>query len=468
MLSEDVLYKPVEELSALVRAGDISPVELTESYLKRIDSLDPILHAFVTVAHERALTEARAAEREIAAGRIRGPLHGVPYGTKDLLATRGIPTTWGAGPYAERMIDDDAAVVRRLREAGAILLGKVAMVELAGGLGYSKGNASLTGTALNPWDLGRWTCGSSSGSGAAVAAGLVPFAIGSETWGSIICPSSFCGVSGLRPTFGRVSRRGSMALSWTMDKLGPMARSAGDCASVLRQIEGFDPTDPFSAEEPATPTADPDAARRLRVGTVTLDFEAAGDPSVKRVFERALAELEAAGVRIDEVKLPELPFESVAWVIVVGEAASAFEELERTGAARRLVDPGAPLSFVVSRAVRGADLVKARRIQTVCQREMADLLGRYDVLLYPGELRTAFPVEMDFSEIAWSDPVGAAGNLCGLPALSVPCGFADDGLPVSLTAVAGAFEDAKAIAMGRLYQGITSWHLKRPPIDRHA
>ncbi|MEE9292281.1 MAG: amidase, partial [Acidobacteriota bacterium] len=241
MISDDVLYKSVGELSRLVGARKISPVDLTRSYLSRIDALDPELHAFVTRTPELALEQARQAEKEIMGGRRRGPLHGIPYGTKDLLATKGIPTTWGARPFAGRIIDEDAEVVRRLREAGAILLGKVAMIELAGGLGYSKGDASLTGAARNPWDYGRWTCGSSSGSGAAVASGLLPFAIGSETWGSIVCPASFCGISGLRPTFGRVSRRGAMVISWTFDKLGPMARSAADCATVLRAIEGHDP-----------------------------------------------------------------------------------------------------------------------------------------------------------------------------------------------------------------------------------
>ncbi len=466
MISDDVLYKSVGELSRLVGARKISPVDLTRSYLSRIDALDPELHAFVTRTPELALEQARQAEKEIMGGRRRGPLHGIPYGTKDLLATKGIPTTWGARPFAGRIIDEDAEVVRRLREAGAILLGKVAMIELAGGLGYSKGDASLTGAARNPWDYGRWTCGSSSGSGAAVASGLLPFAIGSETWGSIVCPSSFCGISGLRPTFGRVSRRGAMVISWTFDKLGPMARSAADCATVLRAIEGHDPDDPFSAEEPPTQKVDPARAKRMKVGYVPLDFKKYGDAEVERVFNKALADLEVAGVTIDEVPLPDLPFESLTWVILTAEAATAFEELEKSGDVKRLVTEVAPLAFITARTVRAADVVKARRIQTLCQRAMAEMFGKYDVLLYPGEMHTAFPIDKDFSEIAWSDPMGATGNLCGLPGLSVPCGFAPDGLPVSLTAVAGAFREADAIALTRFYQGITDWHTKRPPLKR--
>ena len=468
MMDDDVLYKSVDELSRLVGARKISPVDLTRSYLSRIDALDPDLHAFVTRTPELALDQARQAEKEIMGGRRRGPLHGIPYGTKDLLATKGIPTTWGARPYAARIIDEDAEVVRRLREAGAILLGKVAMIELAGGLGYTKGDASLTGAARNPWDYGRWTCGSSSGSAAAVAAGLLPFAIGSETWGSIVCPSSFCGISGLRPTFGRVSRRGAMVISWTFDKLGPMARSADDCATVLRAIEGHDPDDPFSAQEPPTQEGDPARAKRMKVGFVPLDFKKYGDPNVEQVFNKALADLEAAGVVIDEVPLPDLPFESLTWVILTAEAATAFEELEKSGDVKQLVTEEAPLAFITSRAVRGSDVVKARRIQTICQRAMAEIFTRYDVLLYPGEMHTAFPIDKDFTEIAWSDPMGATGNLCGLPGLSVPCGFAADGLPVGLTAVAGAFREADAIALTRFYQGITDWHTKRPPLTRRS
>jgi aspartyl-tRNA(Asn)/glutamyl-tRNA(Gln) amidotransferase subunit A len=462
MITEDVLYLPVTELSRRVRTRNLSPVELTEAYLGRIRDLDPRLNAFATVTADLALDQARAAEREIAAGKNRGPLHGIPYGAKDLVATKGIRTTWGAKPYADQVPDHDAAVIRRLREGGAILLGKLAMIELAGGLGYTKGDASLTGAARNPWNLGRWTCGSSSGAGAAVAAALVPFAIGSETWGSIICPSSFCGISGLRPTFGRVSRRGAMALSWALDKLGPMARTAQDCELVLKAIAEHDPDDPYSADEPLPGPGDPATAKRLKAGYLNLDFDKYGDKSVERAFRGALDALAAAGVRAEEVKLPALPFESATVVILSAEVATAFEELERSNGARQLVNPTSFLSFVVARAVRGADLVKAQRIRTVCQRAMADFFGTYDVLLYPGEMHTAFLADKDFSDIPWVDPAGAAGNLCGLPAISVPCGFGEDGLPASLAMMGGAFDEAKIVSLARLYQGITDWHRKRP------
>jgi aspartyl-tRNA(Asn)/glutamyl-tRNA(Gln) amidotransferase subunit A len=464
MLPTDLLYKPVSELSGLVRRGRVRSVDLTESYLDRIARLDAQLHAFATVTADLALDQARRADQEIAGGRWRGPLHGIPYGAKDLLATRGIRTTWGAKPYADQMFDHDAAVIRKLRDAGAVLLGKLAMIEMAGGLGYSAGNSSLTGAARNPWNLDRWTCGSSSGSAAAVGAALVPFAIGSETWGSIICPAAFCGISGLRPTFGRVSRQGAMALSWTLDKLGPMGRTARDCELVYRAIAGHDPADPYAADEAIGAESDPATARRLRVGVLRHDFAKSGAPSIGKAFERAVADLAAGGVRAEEVKLPDLPFEAATVVVLTAEVATAYEELERTGRVRDLVSRGARRSFVVAKAVRGADFVKAQRLRTVCQRAMADLFARYDVLVYPGETNTAFGAEQDFSEIEWADPAGGAGNLCGLPAISVPCGFADDGLPASLTAMSGAFEEHKALSLARHYQSITDWHLKRPPL----
>jgi len=224
--SAEMLWLNIRELAEGIRARRFSPVELAETYMARLEAHGPALGALVTVTRERALEEARRAEREIAAGRYRGLLHGVPYGVKDLLATTGYDTTWGATPYRNQRFEFDATVVARLRDAGAVLIAKLAMVELAGGMGYNQANASFTGPGRTPWNTAFWSGGSSSGPGAAVGAGLVPFAIGSETWGSIMFPSACCAVSGLRPTFGRVSRHGAMALSWTMDKLGPMCRTA--------------------------------------------------------------------------------------------------------------------------------------------------------------------------------------------------------------------------------------------------
>jgi len=354
-------------------------------------------------------------------------------------------------------------VILKLREAGAILLGKLAMIELAGGLGYTIPAASLTGAARNPWDTTRWTCGSSSGSGAAVAAGLVGFAIGSETWGSIICPSTFCGVSGLRPTFGRVSRHGAMALSWTLDKLGPMARSADDCGLVLQAIAGRDPKDEWSADEPLPrPVPSPAEPGRLRVGFVRA--EAGTEPGVQRAYEQAIADLRAAGFTAREVTLPDLPYEAVAAVIVTSEAVAAFDELIRDGRVRRLADPDAAIAAVQARAITAADLVKAMRIRTVIQKAMADFFSQWDVLLAPGEMMTAFPADKSFAGVQWSDPVGAMGNLCGLPAIAVPCGFGRDGLPAGLSIIGGAFDEASVLGVARAYQQVTDWHRRRPPL----
>ena len=257
-----------------------------------------------------------------------------------------------------------------------------------------------------------------------------------------------------------------MALSWTLDKLGPMTRSARDCEIVFERIQGHDPDDPYSADEKPAPPSDPGSARTLKVGYLRLDFDKQGDKSVEKAFLLALDDLRRAGVHLEEAKLPDLPFEAAATVVLSAEVATAFEDLQKSGRARDLVSPDAPLSFVVARAVTGPDFVKAQRVRTVCQRAMADLFARHDVLLYPGEGYTAFPIDKDFNEISWPDPVGAAGNLCGLPAIAVPCGFGADGLPVSMTAMTSAFEEDKGISLARFFQGITSWHLKRPPIDR--
>src|SRR5262249_5622491 len=276
MLSEDVLYLTVEELSAQIRARKISPVELTESYLARLERLGPRLGAVATLTPDLALKQARQAEKEIAAGHWRGPLHGIPYGAKDLLATSGIPTTWGAPPFRDQVFHYDATVIRKLRDAGAVLVAKLSMIELAGGGGYSGAAASLQGPSHCPYNLAYCACGRSSGPGAAVPSALVGFAIGSETLGSIITPSAFSGVSGLRPTYGRVSRHGAMALSWTMDKLGPMCRSAIDCGLVLSAIAGKDAADATSLDAkflwgPPRRKAKPLAGKRL--GVIQPDFQ---------------------------------------------------------------------------------------------------------------------------------------------------------------------------------------------------
>src|ERR1700685_2120633 len=243
MPTEELFYLPVTELARRIEAKQLSPVDLTQLYLSRSEKFGPKLNAYARLTPDIALAQAEAAEKDIRRGHYRGPLHGIPYAAKDLLAVKGVPTTWGAKPYADQVFDYDATVIEHLNRAGAVLLGKASMIELAGGMNYRFASASLQGAAKNPWDTSCWTCGSSSGSGAIVAAGLAAFAIGTETWGSIVCPSAFCGVSGLRPTYGRVSRFGAMALAPSMDKIGPMARSAEDCARIFAVLAGHDPKD---------------------------------------------------------------------------------------------------------------------------------------------------------------------------------------------------------------------------------
>src|ERR1700682_1400900 len=290
MLPANILFLSASELAKQIESKQISPVELTQSYLDRCEKLGPQLNAYARMLPEQALEQAQAAEKEIHRGHYRGPLHGIPYAAKDLLAVKGIPTTWGAKPFADQVFDYTATVIEHLNHAGAVLIGKAAMIELAGGMGYSFANASLQGETKNPWDTTCWTCGSSSGSGAIVAAGLAAFAIGTETWGSIVCPSAFCGVSGFRPTYGRVSRHGAMALSYSMDKIGPLARSAEDCTNIFAAIAGHDFKDRSTLpidRAAFTYSASMDlSARPLRLGILTNAWKKL-EPGVEKAFSAA-------------------------------------------------------------------------------------------------------------------------------------------------------------------------------------
>src|SRR5580693_3543290 len=288
MPGEDLFYLSVTELAKRIESKKLSPIELTQVYLDRSQKLGPRFNAYARLTPEIALEQAKAAEKEIRRGHYRGPLHGIPYAAKDLLAVKGIPTTWGAKPYANQAFDYDATVIEHLNRVGAVMIGKASMIELAGGMGYRFASASLQGETKNPWDITCWTCGSSSGSGAIVAAGLAAFAIGTETWGSIICPSTFCGVSGLRPTYGRVSRYGAMALAPSMDKIGPLARSAEDCARIFAVLAGHDPKDHGTLPvDKAAFTYSPSMelkTRSLTVGWLTNAWKAL-EPSVAKIAD---------------------------------------------------------------------------------------------------------------------------------------------------------------------------------------
>lgn len=504
MIRQETLFLSASELGAKLRARELSPVELAEAYLER--SKRSGLNAYATLCEDRALSEARRAEQEIAAGQWRGPLHGVPYAAKDLLATEGYNTEWGARPYRGQRFDFDATVIAKLREAGAVLLGKAAMIELAGGLGYRFANASASGPARNPWDDGCWTCGSSSGSGAVVAGALAAFAIGTETWGSIICPSAYCGVTGLRPTFGRVSRSGAMALSYSMDKIGPMCRTAEDCGLVLEVIAGHDPADrgslPVGEAEFRASSAGLVAApgfqgalrargsksygnsairdargdqmgdsrqpmpgsavEPLRIGWISNQW-ASMPEELERSLREARRTLESAGCTSAEIELPAGPWEAAAGLIINVEAAGAFQDLIESGRCAELVDDLGKVGGYIAETIPASDYLRALRLRGVLQRKIDDLFQNVDVLAAASLPVAATKVEVNLEqELAFSDPIGGMGNLCGLPAISMPCGFTSSHLPIGLQFVGRAYDDAAVLRAGQLFQARTDWHRRRP------
>ena len=461
MIGDDVLYLTVRELSERIHARKLSPVELTEAYLHRSETVGARLNAYATLTRERALAEAKQAESEIAKGKIRGPLHGIPYAAKDLLAAKGYPTTWGARPFAGQTFDYDANVIRRLKDAGAVLIGKAAMIELAGGMGYRFGTASISGGAKNPWNETCWTCGSSSGSGAVVAGGLAAFAIGTETWGSIVCPSAYCGVSGLRPTYGRVGRSGAMALSYSMDKIGPMARSAEDCALVLHAIAGHDAHDtgsidaPFAYHTPAKP---------LRIGWLTNAWKDV-DADIRRISDAAIETLSKAGAHVSSATLPDGPWEAAAGVTISVEGASAFDSLIESGRVSQLIDNLGQIGGYINMTIPAADYERARRLHTIIAKKMDELFEKVDVIAAPSLPIAATSMETNLeTDLAFSDPLGGIGNFVGLPAMSVPSGFTSKNLPAGIQFVARRLDDSKVIAAAKLFQSHTEWHRRHPAL----
>jgi len=469
MLKESLLYASIGELAKQIESKQLSPVELTESYLERSEKLGPRLNAYARLTPAVALEQAQLAEKEIRRGHYRGPLHGIPYAAKDLLAVKGIPTTWGAKPYVDQVFDYNAAVIEHLRNVGAVMLGKAAMIELAGGMGYTSASASLEGEARNPWNTTCWTCGSSSGSGAIVAAGLAAFAIGTETWGSIVCPSAFCGISGFRPTYGRVSRRGAMALSYSMDKIGPMARSAEDCARIFAAIAGHDPLDRSTLPvDRAAFTYSPAAdlrSRPLRVGWLTNAWKEV-DPGVKKALDAAHKVLLQHFPSVRAASLPEGPWEDAANVVLSSEVSSAFFDLIRSGRVKELSDPKGQIAGYVNLTISGADYNTALRLRELLQGKMTELFDSYDVLATASLPVPATPLNLDLDKgLSFPDPLGGIGNLCGLPALSVPCGFTEKKLPVGLQFVARAGDDVAVLEAGKTFQQHTDWHRKHPTLN---
>lgn len=473
-LPADTYFRTVRSLGDVLRKRQMTSVALTEGYLERCRTIGAKLNAYVTLTPELALQQARQADDEIKAGRYRGPLHGVPYAVKDLVAVRGYPTTWGAVPYKNQSFDFNATVIERMNEAGAVLLGKAAMIELAGGLGYSAGTASLTGPARNPWNPECWTCGSSSGSGAIVAAGLAPWALGSDTRGSILCPSAWCGVSGLRPSFGRVSRYGSMAIAYSMDKLGPMARSAEDCALVLAVLAGHDPLDhdsipasaaPFAYEETEFSVNEP-----IHIGRLTNVYDKV-DPEIETAIDAACHVFEQAGATVERCEFPDGPFEEAAELTILMEAASYFEHLIQSGGCKALTDPLGQINGYVSEQFSATDFLHVQRVRPMLQRLANGMFDRYTVLISAAQPTAAqllssrdpeHPKVRDF-HLDRRAPDGVS-SLCGLPAISVPCGFSEKRLPFGMQIMGRALNEAAVLRAARLYQSHTEWHQQHPTI----
>jgi aspartyl-tRNA(Asn)/glutamyl-tRNA(Gln) amidotransferase subunit A len=463
MTNEELAFSDAVTLGKLIARRKISSLELTNVYLARLEKYGQTYGAVVTIMHERARREAVAADAEIAAGHVRGPLHGVPYGVKDLLAAVGAPTTWGAAPYRDQQFDFDGTVVKRLHAAGAVLLAKLAMVELAGGFGYNDADASFTGPGRTPWNRDYWSGGSSSGPGASAAAGLVGFAIGSETNGSIMNPSGACGVAGLRPTYGRVSRHGAMALMWTSDKLGPICRSARDAEIVLRAIAGHDVNDPTSVDAPF-PTI---RGRRPKIG-VLKNGAIKSQPAVVKNFDASLAVLRDYCDVVEDVALPDGPYGDVFTAIFNGECAAAFRDLIESGRSRELQSKDDRLGGYAVYGSLAVDYVDGMRQRAILNQRVVRAFEAYDAIVYPNSSTVAVPVGVPFDKAYPQYPggpdMGSPGNLAGLPSIAAPNGFGDHHLPTGLAFMGRAWGELQLTAIAKAYQARTSFHLQHPQL----
>lgn len=443
---EEVAFWPVTRLAELVRTRQVTAVELTEMYLGRLREHGPRLECVVTLTEDLALRQARRCDEDLARGRYRGPLHGIPWGAKDLLAARGYPTTWGARPYETQVLDGDATVVRRLEEAGAVLVAKLSLGALA------MGDTWFGGRTRNPWNLDQGSSGSSAGSAAATVAGLVAFAVGSETLGSIVSPATRCGATGLRPTFGRVSRAGAMALSWTMDKLGPLCRSAEDCALVLNAIHGADGIDPTARTVPFNWDAHEDLSG-LRIGFFASAFEA--DRQGKAFDDAVLEVLRGRGVEFVPVELPDQYPLGALRIILNAESAAAFDDLTRTGGDDLLVRQTAgswPNAFRTARMIPAVEYLQANRVRTLVMGAMDAALDAVDVFVTPSYGGGA------------NDGVLLMTNLTGHPAVVVPNGFTAEGTPVSISFVGRLWAEGACLRVAKAYQDATDFHRRAPPL----
>jgi Asp-tRNA(Asn)/Glu-tRNA(Gln) amidotransferase A subunit family amidase len=440
---EDLAFYSLRELSELIRTRQVTSTQLTHLALERLKKYDSMLHCVITLTEDLALRQAAQADSEIAAGRYRGPLHGIPYGAKDLLAVEGYPTTWGTTPFKDQVFSQDAAVIRKLHDAGAVLVAKLSLGELAWG------DVWYGDTTRNPWNPSQGSSGSSAGPASAVSAGLVPFAIGSETWGSIVSPSTRCGVTGLRPTFGRVSRTGAMALSWSMDKLGPICRTVEDCAIVFNAIFGADPLDPTTVNLPFNYEPDVDL-KKLRIGYLKADFDA--DTALAAQNQFALNRLRELGADLIEIRLPDVPVYPQS-IILSAEAAAAFDELtlsNRDSLMTRQSRDSWPNVFRSARFIPAVEYIQANRLRSLLIEEMAKIMDSIDLYLAP----------------AFEGDNLLLTNLTGHPCVVVPNGFDAEGSPVSLTFIGRLYDEGTLLAAAWKYQQATDFYKQYPPLFR--
>lgn len=471
---DDVFFESAVEIHARLLKREFSARDLARDVSERLERQGPRFNALALPLRDVAMRRARDVDREIGRGRDRGPLQGIPFAAKDLFSYPGHPTTWGAKPYAEQELDQTATVLQKLHSAGAGLCGKLAMIELAGGGNYRFAAASLTGPCLNPWDRTRWAGGSSSGSGAAVAAGLVPFALGTETSGSIITPAAFCGVTALRPTYGLVSRAGAMTLSWTLDKVGPFARTAEDCGHILQAIAGGDLLDPGSARKGFRYA--PQYTRPVHqyiAGYAESDFEDAADPIIRPALRDALKVLREIGLQFQPAELPALPIGSAISTIISAEGSTVFRQLIESGQVDELADERQIAGLKAGLEIPAWQYLEAMRVRRQLQRDFARIFRSVDLLVSPALMSIAPPVADPLDRPSAHKPATSdrglraiipAGNLAGLPALVLPCGFAE-GLPVAIAIVGRPFSENALLAAGAEFQRRTDWHRRRPVLS---
>lgn len=440
---DDLAFYSVAELGVLIKTRKITSTQLTTLYLQRLKKYGPMLQCVITLTDSLALAQAARADKEIAAGKYRGPLHGIPYGVKDLLSTKKYPTTWGSVPFKDQIIDEDATVIKKLEQAGAVLVAKLTMGELAWG------DVWFGGKTRSPWDTSQGSSGSSAGSASATAAGLVAFAIGSETYGSIVSPSTRCGTTGLRPTYGRVSRTGAMALSWTMDKLGPICRTAEDCALVFNAIYGPDGIDQTLYEVPFRYEPKNVDLRKLRIGYLKADFDSA--KLWKAFNDSVLLVMKNLGAILIPIELPKFPVDDIV-IMLSAESAAAFDDVTRSGKDDlmvRQIKNAWPNSFRASRFIPAVEYLQASRVRTLLIQHMAKLMDTIDVYINPS---------LEGNSLLLT-------NLTGHPSVTVPSGFTEKGTPVSITFTGKLFDEGTLLAVAKKYQEATGYHRRHPRLD---